>query len=273
MILPDLYWPKEGQPVITAYTVMTLAGVLVTLFYMMHFSKKQGYDEYRVLFLELIAFCGAFFGGHLLGALIERESVAEFFRKTGSFSSVAEFKTLFNRAFGTSVFYGGLILALILAAIYICKTEKVRAPYFDMTAVGIPLFHFFGRLGCFFTGCCYGVPWEYGVGYLHPLTAAQPGVPLVPVQLIEAVLNLLLFFVLRRLFVQKKLGGKLLLLYLLVYPSYRFLLEFLRGDRIRGFVGALSTSQFISLALIAFALVWWLFSRRKAPKAADAVSE
>lgn len=268
MILPDLYWPQQGQPVITAYTIMTLAGILVTIFYMMHFAKKTGYDEMCVLYVELFAFCGAFFGGHLLGAIIEHERVAEFFRK--SFSSALEFRNAFNQAFGTSVFYGGLILALIMTSIYIWRAQKVRAPYFDMLAVGIPLFHFFGRLGCFFTGCCYGMPWEHGVGYLHPLTGAEPGVPLVPVQLIEAVLNLLLFFVLRRLFVRKKLGGRLLLVYLLAYPGYRFLLEFLRGDRIRGFVGALSTSQFISLLLIGFALCVWLLVRKKDAEVSEA---
>ena len=270
MILPDLYWPKEGQPAITAYTVMTLAGILVTIFYMMHLAKKNGFDEYRVLYVELIAFCGAFFGGHILGAIVEHEHVAEFFRKFGSFSSALELRNAVNLAFGTSVFYGGLILALIMTSIYIHKTETIRAPYYDMVAVGIPLFHGFGRIGCFLTGCCYGMPWEHGVGYLHPLTAAPAQTPLVPVQLFEAILNFALFFFLRRLFLQKKLGGKLLPLYLIVYSTYRFLLEFLRGDRIRGFVGALSTSQFISILLFVFDICCWFFlAKKQAPKASE----
>ncbi len=244
---------------------MTLAGVLVTIFYMMHFAKKTGNDEFRVLFVELIAFCGAFFGGHILGAIVEHEAVADFFRKTGTFSSVLEFKNAFNRAFGTSVFFGGLILALIMTTVYIRITEKTRAPYYDLIAVGIPLFHTFGRLGCLFTGCCYGIPFEYGIGYHHPLTEAPAETPLLPVQLIEAVLNFLLFLLLRKLFVRKIGQGKLLLLYLAVYSGYRFILEFFRGDRIRGFVGVLSTSQFIALFLIAFSLCAWLYTMRKNP--------
>ena len=270
MILPDLYLPQESQPAITAYTVMTLAGILVTIFYMMHLAKKNGFDEYRVLYVELIAFCGAFFGGHILGAIVEHENVAEFFSKLGELKNYLEFRAACNSAFGSSVFYGGLILALIMTSIYIRKTEPVRAPYYDMTAVGIPLFHGFGRIGCFLTGCCYGMPWEYGVGYLHPLTAAPAQTPLVPVQLFEAILNFALFFVLRRFFTQKKLEGKLLPLYLIVYPTYRFLLEFLRGDRIRGFVGALSTSQFISILLFVFGICCWFFLvKKQAPKAEE----
>lgn len=267
MILPDLYWPQEGRPVITSYAVMTLIGVLVTIFYMMRLARKQGHDEFRVLYIELLAFAGAFFGGHLMGAVVEWRSVVDFFRHIGSFASFAEFRSAALLAFGTSVFFGGLILALILTAIYICKTEKVRAPYFDMTAVGIPLFHGFGRLGCFFTGCCYGQPWEHGIGYAHPLTNAPAGVPLLPVQLIEAVLNFLLFFLLRRLFLKKLGRGRLLLVYLIVYSSYRFVLEFFRGDKVRGFVGTLSTSQFIALLLIAFASVCWIVLAKKKPSA------
>ena len=267
MILPDLYWPKEGQPVITAYTVMTLTGVLVTLFYMMRFARKNGYDEYRVLFIELIAFAGAFIGGHLLGCIVAMDRVAEFFRKIGSFSSAMEFRNAFVQAFSTNVFFGGLILALILTALYIRKNEKVRWPYFDMTAVGIPLFHGFGRLGCFFSGCCFGETCSWGIGYAHPLSTAPAGVPLLPVQLIEAVLNFLLFFLLRRLFVKKLGRGRLLLVYLIVYSSYRFVLEFFRGDKVRGFVGTLSTSQFIALLLIAFASVCWIVLAKKKPSA------
>jgi phosphatidylglycerol:prolipoprotein diacylglycerol transferase len=43
--------------------------------------------------------------------------------------------------------------------------------------------------------------------------------------------------------------------YLLLYSAGRFVIEFLRGDSARGFIGALSTSQFIGLFLIAAGII------------------
>ncbi len=265
MTIPDLSWFVGDRPVVTAYAVLVLTGVLVTLFYMMHLAKRLGYDDIRVLYLELWCFAAAYVGGHVLGALVNFDRVLLFCRRIGTISSYRDLKARLEYVFSDNVFFGGLILALIFTWFYIRKTEPDRAPYYDMAAVGIPLFHGFGRLGCFFTGCCYGMPWAHGVAYARPLSHAEAGVALFPVQLIEAILNFALFFLLRRLFLKGKARGRLLLLYLLIYPSYRFLLEFFRGDRVRGFVGFLSTSQFISLLLIAFGSCCWLLSQRKGP--------
>ena len=119
----------------------------------------------------------------------------------------------------------------------------------------IPLFHFFGRLGCFTAGCCYGVEWEHGIVYEHSILESANHVARFPVQLVEAVLNLMLFFLLFYLYKRGKATHKILLLYLLIYPVYRFILEFFRGDTYRGFVGFMSTSQFISVILFTISAV------------------
>lgn len=261
MTIPNLNWVIGGRPMLTAYMIMVLAGVLVTLFYLMSFAKKQGLDEIRILYLELYCFAAAVIGGHILGMLVHFDRAIRFFKNLGEISSLMDLRNRLEYVFSDNVFYGGLILALLVIWLYIRKTETNRAPYYDLAAVGIPLFHGFGRLGCFLTGCCYGMPWKYGVAYAKPLSEAPAGVPLVPVQLIEAILNFLLFFLLRRLFLKKKGSGKLLALYLAIYPVYRFTLEFFRGDRVRGFAGPLSTSQWISLALIAAATCVFLKHR------------
>ena len=79
--------------------------------------------------------------------------------------------------------------------------------------------------------------------------------PLLPVQLFEAILNFALFFFLRELYKRGKMKGKLIWLYLLIYPTYRFILEFFRYDSYRGFVLGLSTSQLISVLLFVFAAI------------------
>ena len=63
-------------------------------------------------------------------------------------------------------------------------------------------------------------------------------------------------------------AGRVFATYLLLYGAGRFLLEWTRGDAIRGFVfgGALSTSQLISAALIIIGtgLHIWIGRRRAA---------
>lgn len=73
----------------------------------------------------------------------------------------------------------------------------------------------------------------------------------MPVQIYESVGVFLLFLLLARLSRRGWLGDRLLLLYLALYAPFRFLLEFLRGDAYRGFLGPLSLSQALSLALLA----------------------
>jgi phosphatidylglycerol:prolipoprotein diacylglycerol transferase len=55
------------------------------------------------------------------------------------------------------VFYGGLT-GFVLAFLLICRiwNKSINYGVVDIVAVCIPLFHFWGRLSCFFAGCCYG---------------------------------------------------------------------------------------------------------------------
>ena len=86
-------------------------------------------------------------------------------------------------------------------------------------------------------------------------------VPRLPVQLIEAGLNFICFGVLFYILLKhlKQVDnrksdnwkrGRLLGIYLLYYIVARFILEFFRGDAVRGGIGILSTSQIISILLI-----------------------
>ena len=61
---------------------------------------------------------------------------------------------------------------------------------------------------------------------------------------------------------------KLIYVYMLIYPVVRFILEFLRGDEIRGFLFGLSTSQWISILLFVYALIRlgiWRFRKDEDP--------
>ena len=56
--------------------------------------------------------------------------------------------------------------------------------------------------------------------------------------------------------------GMLIVYYLLMYSVGRFLIEFLRND-VRGSVGALSTSQFIAIFMVAAAIIIFFVQRKR----------
>ena len=151
--------------------------------------------------------------------------------------------------FGGSVFYGGLLGGL-LSGLIVIKAKKMNLKFTtDFLTPIIPLFHTFGRIGCFLSGCCYGVKSKIGFTYKHSLIESANGVNRFPIQLVEASFNLLLFILIYYLFRKGKIKGKLLYLYLILYSIIRFALEFFRGDSYRGFLLHLSTSQIISILI------------------------
>ena len=89
---------------------------------------------------------------------------------------------------------------------------------------------------------------------------APAGVPLIPTQLISSVGDFTVAGILLLYSKHNKKAGNVGILYMVLYGIGRFLVECLRSDD-RGTVGILSTSQFISIAIILFAIV--LFFRHK----------
>jgi phosphatidylglycerol---prolipoprotein diacylglyceryl transferase len=182
---------------------------------------------------------------------------------------------LLSLAQSGGVFYGGLILAVVVALWYIRRHKLPMWTTTDVFAPGIALGHVIGRLGCFLAGCCYGkatdVPWA--VMFTDPFAAANAGTPLNvhlhPTQLYESfaeaviLVGLLAFEKRGRAFPGRTFWG-----YMLAYGVTRFVIEMFRGDAGRGLYlnEAVSTSQVISIVLVPLSLImlWWL-SRQPVP--------
>lgn len=78
---------------------------------------------------------------------------------------------------------------------------------------------------------------------------------LFPVQLTESACNIIIFIILSYIYKKSKHTEKIIGLYCILYGILRFLLEFLRGDLIRGIELGLSTSQWISIVLIIIGII------------------
>lgn len=156
---------------------------------------------------------------------------------------------------GGFVFYGGVLLSLVVIQLMNWRGWTQWAQ-FAVTLPALAFAHAIGRIGCFLAGCCYGTP-SSGPWTIHLHQAERH-----PVQLYEAGLLLLLAWGLERLVRKGRSAKMLLATYLIGYSVIRFLLEFVRGDHIRGiWFGALSSSQIVALLLVMVGIV--LFWREK----------
>jgi phosphatidylglycerol:prolipoprotein diacylglycerol transferase len=256
--LLELPWtiPHFGTITIYTYGVLLAAAYLLGLQLALVRAKARKLDPTRVMDLGIYIIISALVGAKLLLLVTDFRT----FR-----SNPAE---LFNLLREGGVFYGGLIVAVVVALWYI---RRVGLPLWitcDVFAPGIALGHVVGRFGCFFAGCCFGKPTtvRWAITFTDPFAAANVGtplnVPLHPTQLYEAGAELLILIVL--LVTEKsgrKFSGRTFWLYMLLYAISRYVIEFYRGDE-RGAVGPFSTSQFISLVLAPLAVAMLVYLRR-----------
>jgi phosphatidylglycerol:prolipoprotein diacylglycerol transferase len=199
---------------------------------------------------------------------------------------------------GGLVFYGGALAATGVAALFAWRRRWSFPLVADVLAPSLALGHAFGRLGCFFAGCCFGKPWAHGLSFpagsvAHDDLVRAQGLslattpPLHPVQLYESLGELAIFFLLLLWRRRQRFAGATALLYGMAYAGLRFMTEIFRGDAGRGFLAALptprlaqalglppeqalfvSTSQAASVAIALGAAIWWMrLSRAGAEKA------
>jgi phosphatidylglycerol:prolipoprotein diacylglycerol transferase len=262
----DIVYPKLfeiGPFTVYTYGVLLAASYLLGLWMAMRRAKARGLDANRVLDLGIYIIIAALIGAKLLLFIVDFNQYTQ---------NPQEILSLLRSG---GVFYGGLILAVVVAFRYILKHGMPLWTTCDVFAPGIALGHVTGRLGCFAAGCCYGTPTSvsWGVIFTDPLAAAQVGTPLGirlhPTQLYEAGAEL---FILGLLLATEKRGrrfpGRTFWLYMLLYAISRYVIEIYRGDP-RGIVPFLdiSTSQLISLILGPLSLIMLLWLSRSLPTA------
>ena len=252
--------PIVGQITLYTYGVLLAAAYLLGLKLAIVRANHRGLDSNRVLDLGIYIIISALVGAKLLLLVTDFNT----FR--------ADPRELFTLLRSGGVFYGGLIVAVIVALWYIRRIGLPLWTTCDVFAPGIALGHVVGRLGCFFAGCCYGkpttVPWA--ITFTSPYAAANVGtplnVPLHPTQLYEAAAEFLILIILLSTESRgRRFAGRTFWLYMLMYAISRYIIEMFRGDP-RGTVLMFSTSQFISVILAPLAVAMLVYlGRREAP--------
>ncbi|MDR1511621.1 MAG: prolipoprotein diacylglyceryl transferase [Endomicrobium sp.] len=162
---------------------------------------------------------------------------------------------------GGLVYYGGFIGAVVFMLMYVKRKKIILYNLGDFFAPALALGHAIGRIGCFFSGCCYGkvsnLPWAVMFTDKHSL--AVKGVRLHPTQLYESIANFILFiFLYFYSGKNSKIPGISLAIYLVIYAISRFVIEFFRDDYRGNHYLGFSISQIISvfLFIIGVLIIW-----------------
>jgi phosphatidylglycerol:prolipoprotein diacylglycerol transferase len=212
------------------------------------FEKAQ-IDPKQLLPLFIGIFISAWIGAKIFFLLVTPAHLAE--------------KYLFANYFwlgGGFVFYGGLIFGLIFFLTYSFWLKKFDFSKSYLLVPGLVMGHAIGRVGCFLAGCCYGsqcdLPWSMTIDGVHRH----------PVQLYEAFYLLAFGIYILKRTKSEQLQRTVASSYLIYYSVGRFILEYFRGDDIRGLYWLnLSTSQYVSVFLFLTGIVWHFSFRAKLP--------
>jgi phosphatidylglycerol:prolipoprotein diacylglycerol transferase len=249
-----LNWTLGPVP-IRLYGLMIGLGFILGIFLAARQARKEGVSPERVLDLGVFVLLAAIVGSRVLFVLTNLHEFA---------SKPLDAFALWR---GGLVFYGGLLAAVPVGIWYLKKHEMPVWKTMDIMAPSIALGQAFGRLGCFSAGCCYGAPSSgfFSVVFNDPHSLAPLGIPLFPTQLVESAGNLLIFLLLLLVRRYKTFDGQVFWLYALLYAVLRFVIEFFRGDAVRGlyFNNTISTSQIIAIgmAILAGIMLWKLRTR------------
>lgn len=250
-----------GKITIYGYGLMIAIGFVAAVLIGMYRAKKKNMNMEAVLDIAIYCLVFGFLGGKLLYLIVEWK---RFIQDPWSVLGSSGF-----------VVYGGIIIGVLTGYIY-TRIKKISfAQYFDLVMPEIAIAQGFGRIGCFLAGCCYGAQTDSWLGVIFPEGSLAPsGVKLLPTQLFMSGGDFLIAVALILYSRKNKVDGNVGAGYLILYGIGRFLIEFLRNDS-RGAVGALSTSQFISVFIVAIGvgLVVWNTMRARKTETVSVSSE
>jgi phosphatidylglycerol---prolipoprotein diacylglyceryl transferase len=263
----DLLGRHLGPFTLHAYGVLLAIAFITALWVASRQARTEGLDPARVTDMAVYVLIAGLIGAKILLVIVEWSFYA---RNPREILSILQ---------SGGVFYGGLIGALPVAWWYARKHALPPWRTADALAPAVAIGQAIGRLGCFCAGCCYGkasdLPWAvtFRDTYSSRTVGTPLDIPLHPTQIYESLATLAIFFALLWMASRKRFDGQLTLAYIFLYAVARFIIEYYRGDAVRGTVmGLFSTSQFIALLMAVGALLTlpYVLKRNRVPPSAPA---
>ena len=239
---------------IPMFGLMMLVGMIAAILLILKIRHYQPYSDDDLSSMAIVTILTGFLGAKIVYWIVELDTIIE------------NPHFLLESLRSGFVFYGALIGGCIGLWLFSKKKKHCALAYADIVMPAFILGQGFGRIGCFFAGCCYGRHTDAWFGVNYPAgTAAAADNPCIPTQLFESAFCILFCIVLVMILRKQKRYGKTFGIYLIGYGIWRFFIEFYRDDD-RGAVGALSTSQFIAIFAVLIGIVTLiLVAKKKTP--------
>lgn len=155
---------------------------------------------------------------------------------------------------GLAVFGGiiggalGLVLSCLVSKVSIIKTTDAVAPLLSLGQA-------FGRIGCIFGHCCYGVEVTNKTLQWFPVALKIGSEYHYATNFYESIFDVILFFILLTIFRKIKITGITTFSYMVGYGVIRYILESFRDKKQTLFVGTMPVSQIVSIICVVVGVV------------------
>ena len=234
---------------IPSYNLLVGIGIALAMLYLQYhplFKSKSDSEKYKIHLSLLVSIIGGFAGAFLFDAYSQGINL--------TFENINQVGL---------TFFGGLLSGLLILMVSLKLFSLPLLNTLNILSLSFCIGHFFGRLGCFMAGCCYGSPTDSVFGVVFPKNSLPYDhyhelIKIHPTQLYESIFVLAVF-----VFLTKTKNKNPFYIYLISYAVFRFLVEFVRSDN-RGVIfnqQLLSPSQMISIITVITCSVLILINR------------
>lgn len=246
------------------YGIFVSLGFLAAYLYMQWWAGKRDFPAHKVSDLCFAAIIGGILGARVFYVALHFDQYAY------------DFVEVFRIDHGGLVFYGGFFGAVITIIFLIRKNNLDLPETADLLALALPLGQAIGRIGCFVNGCCFGKPSLSLCSVQYPpnssVSSTQAHLHLIeshsieplrvfPVQLVQSGTNLFLWLFLLTMASRFKHKGQIFAMYLILYSTGRFFVEFKRGDYLSKYQG-LTISQIICILVLPVGIILFVNAGR-----------
>ena len=224
------------------YPAMLVLSFIMNVVVVLIISKKFKYTKFELLSMIVIETFGFIVGGKLL-TIITTEAILKDFILV-PFSSM-----------------GGVIGGLLCLVIYAISFRKDLKYMLILFMPSIPLMYAIGKIGCFVAGCCYGIPYD-GLLHItyHNSLVAPHNINLLPIQIIETLVFILIFIYVIRFYYLNRMSIILIMKEIIICSIAKFILDYFRYSHIDQVINA---NQILCIILIIISMLYMLKIKKK----------